>query len=259
MTRAIGRVATFARTTVREATRNKLLYNLLLFAALMIGSSIVLAQLHIGDRTRIYRDVGLSAIALFGALIAIFVGINLVNRELAQKTVYTLLAKPVHRWEFVVGKYLGLLALLALELAVMAAGFLGMLFWLGETVGAPLAWAIALTFAELALVTAVAIFFSSFTTPYLAGMLTVALWLAGHLLTDLRAFGVYSGVPALEATTEVLYWLLPNLDRVDIRAGAAGGQVPGATRLALSALYAALYSGLLLGLSTLLFRRRDFS
>ena len=109
------RIWVVALNTFREAVRDRLLYNLLFFAALLIGSSIVLAKLHIGYDERIYRDVGLAAIAFFGVLIAIFVGINLVHREISLKTVYSMLAKPVHRSEFLIGKYLGLVVLLALE------------------------------------------------------------------------------------------------------------------------------------------------
>ena len=121
--KGLVRISVLAENTFREAVRDKLLYNLLMFAALMIASSIVLAKLHIGYDERIYRDVGLSAIAFFGVLIAIFVGINLVYREISLKTVYSLLAKPVRRWEFLVGKYLGLVALLTVEIAIMTGFF----------------------------------------------------------------------------------------------------------------------------------------
>ncbi len=157
----------------------------------------MLAKNHLGYDERIYYDVGLAAIALFGALIAIFVGINLVYREISQKTVYTMLAKPVYRWEFLVGKYLGLVSLLALEVLIMSTLFVAVIVYKDAAVPTPLLYAIGLIFMELVLITAVAIFFSSFTTPYLAGMFTVALWVIGHLLADVRAFGERSDVPLL--------------------------------------------------------------
>jgi Cu-processing system permease protein len=252
------RVAVFAENTFREAVRDKLLYNLLLFAGLMIASSIVLAKLHIGYDERIYRDVGLAAIAFFGVLIAIFVGVSLVNREIALNTVYSMLAKPVHRWEFLLGKYLGLMGLLAVEVALMAGFFLAVLLVKGSPLTAGLFWAVLLVFFELGLVTAVALFFSSFTTPYLAGMFTVALWIVGHLLADVRAFGMQKGSEMLRPLTEFLYWSLPNLDRLDIKGPAAAGEVIPAARVALASLYAVLYSALLLCAATLLFQRRDF-
>jgi ABC-type transport system involved in multi-copper enzyme maturation permease subunit len=247
-----------AKNTYREAVRDKLLYNLLLFAGLMIGSSILLAGLHIGDENRVYRDVGLSAIAFFGVLIAIFVGINLVYREISQRTVYSLLAKPVRRWEFIAGKYFGLLTLLGLEILLMSACFLGLLVFKGAEFDTGLLWGIAFIFAELALVTGVAMFFTSFTTPYLAGMFTVALWIAGHLLGDLRAFGQKSELEAVKAVTNALYWTLPNLDRLDFKADAAAGNPLETARIVAAALYTVFYSGALLLGSMLLFQRRDF-
>lgn len=255
---SVGRIWALAKNTYREAIRDKLLYNLLLFAGLMIASSILLAGLHIGDDDRIYRDVGLSTIAFFGVLVAIFVGIGLVYREISQRTVYSILAKPVRRWEFIVGKYFGLLTLLALEVALMAACFLGLLHFKGGQVDTGLLWGIAFIFAELALITAVAMFFTSFTTPYLAAMFTVALWMVGHLLVDLRAFGAKSEMGAVKAITEALYWSLPNLDRLDLKADAAAGNAIDMARVGTSALYALLYSAGLLIASMLLFQRRDF-
>lgn len=255
---ALTRIATLAENTFREAVRDKLLYNLLLFAALMIGSSIVLAKLHIGHDERIYRDVGLSAIALFGTLIAIFVGINLVYRDISLKTVYSMLAKPVHRWEFLLGKYLGLVVLLALEIALMSGFFLAVLWYKQSELTSGMFWAVSLIFCELALVTAIAIFFSSFTTPYLAGMFTVALWIIGHLLGDVRAFGLQDGAETLRPLTEALYWVLPNLDRLDLKGPAAAGEAIATARVVYSALYAASYSAALLLAAVFLFRRRDF-
>jgi ABC-type transport system involved in multi-copper enzyme maturation permease subunit len=251
-------IGVLAENTFREAVRNKLLYNLLIFAMLMIASSILAVDLHLGYASRIYIDFGLSAIAFFGTLIAIFVGINLVYREISQKTVYTMLAKPVRRWEFLVGKYAGLLSLLAVEVAIMGVCFLGLLWFENTPVTAPLVLAIGMIFLELALVTAVAIFFSSFTTPYLACMFTVGLWLIGHLLADLRAFGDHSELNGLRQLTEALYWTLPNLDRLDIKSAAAAGHPIAAARVGSAALYAVGYSTMLLLASVVLFRRRDF-
>ena len=255
---SLTRIGVLALNTYREAVRDKLLYNLLLFAALMIASSVLLAQLQIGKDERIYRDVGLGAIAFFGVLIAIFVGINLVYREISTKTVYTMLSKPVRRWEFLVGKYLGLLSLLAVEVALMSACFLGVLVWKGSEFSVGLVWAIGMIYLELALVTAIAIFFSSFTTPYLAGMFTVALWIVGHLLADLRSFGQHTDLAGLRPLLEALYWTLPNLDRLDFKADAAAGTPIQLARAGTAALYAVLYSFGLITASMLLFQRRDF-
>jgi ABC-type transport system involved in multi-copper enzyme maturation permease subunit len=256
--KSLQRIGVLALNTYREAVRDKLLYNLLLFAAMMIASSILLAQIQIGKDDRIYRDFGLGSIAFFGALIAIFVGINLVYREISTKTVYTMLSKPVRRWEFLLGKYLGLLTLLAVEVAIMSLCFLGVLVWKGSEFSTGLMWAIAMIYLELALVTAVAIFFSTFTSPYLAAMFTVALWIIGHLLADLRAFGRKSDILGLKELLEALYWSLPNLQRLDFKADASANNPIEMARVAMASLYAVLYSlGLMIG-SVVLFQRRDF-
>jgi ABC-type transport system involved in multi-copper enzyme maturation permease subunit len=255
---ALARIAAIAENTAREAVRDKLLYNLLMFAGLMILSSVLLAQLQMGYDARIYNDVGLAAIAFFGVLIAIFVGINLVYREMSLKTVYAMLAKPLHRWEFLLGKYLGLLGMLALEVAIMSSFFFVLLWFKASEIHAGMGWAILLIFFELALVTAIALFFSSFTTPYLSGMFTVALWIAGHLLADLRAFGQGPDAEAIRPITEFLYWFLPNLDRLDIKGPAASGEAIEVARVMGSALYATLYSAVLMLLAIVVFRKRDF-
>jgi ABC-type transport system involved in multi-copper enzyme maturation permease subunit len=255
---SLQRIWVLALNTYREAVRDKLLYNLLMFAALMIASSILLAQIQIGKDERIYRDIGLSSIAFFGVLIAIFVGINLVYREISTKTVYTMLSKPVRRWEFILGKYFGLLSLLAVEVAIMSACFLGVLVWKGSEFSIGLVWAIGMIYLELALVTAIAMFFSSFTSPYLAAMFTVALWIVGHLLADLRAFGKTSDIAGLKELLEALYWTLPNLDRLDFKADASAGNPIEASRAAMAALYAVLYSFVLMSGAVVLFQRRDF-
>jgi ABC-type transport system involved in multi-copper enzyme maturation permease subunit len=256
--KSLRRIGVLALNTYREAVRDKLLYNLLLFAALMIASSLLLAQIQIGKSDRIYRDVGLSSIAFFGVLIAIFVGINLVDREISAKTIYTMLSKPVRRWEFLLGKYAGLLSLLAVEVALMSGCFLGVLLWKGSDFSIGLVWAVVMIYLELAVVTAVAMFFSSFTTPYLAGMFTVALWIIGHLLADLREFGRHSEIAGLKELLETLYWVLPNLDRLDFKADAAAGNPIELARAGAAALYAVLYSFALMSGAVLLFQRRDF-
>ncbi len=253
-----SRIFVIAQNTYREAVREKLLYNLFAFSTLMILSSIVLAKMHLGYDERIYYDVGLAAIAFFGVLIAIFVGINLVYRELAQKTVYTMLAKPVHRWEFVVGKYAGLVSLLALEVGMMAALFMLVVWYKDTQFPIQLLYAIGLIFMELVLITAVALFFSSFTTPYLAAMFTVGLWIIGHLLTDIRDFGNLPDAEGIRPITQALYWGLPNLDRLDLKGPAAAGQVIELGTVLSRALYALLYSTLLLVGAAALFQRRDF-
>jgi len=243
---SLSRIWVLALNTYREAVRDKLLYNLLFFAALMIASSILLAQIQIGKDERIYRDVGLGAIAFFGVLIAIFVGINLVYREISTKTVYTMLSKPVRRWEFLVGKYFGLLSLLAVEVAIMSACFLGVLVWKGSPFSMGLVWAIALIYLELALVTAFALFFSCFPSPMLSTLFTLGIYIAGVFAKDIRDFGEVTNSQALGQITRVIYYLLPNFHNFNAIAFAAHGQPISLSLIGMNTLYALLYSAVVL-------------
>ena len=146
--------------------------------------------------------------------------------------------------------------IVALTLAILC--FLGVLVWKGSEFSIGLVWAIGMIYLELALVTAIAMFFSSFTSPYLAGMFTVALWIIGHLLADLRAFGRTSDIAGLKELLETLYWTLPNLDRLDFKADASAGNPIELARAGMAALYAGLYSLALMAGAIVLFQRRDF-
>jgi ABC-type transport system involved in multi-copper enzyme maturation permease subunit len=128
----LRRVLAIARNTYRETVRDKILYNLILFALIMILSSIMLGQLTLGNEDKIILDLGLSAISVFGMLIAIFIGIGLVYKELEKRTVYALLAKPIHRYELILGKYLGPLLTLLVNVAVMTVGLEAALLYTGN-------------------------------------------------------------------------------------------------------------------------------
>ena len=167
-----GVVIAVAHNTLREAVRNKILYALLFFAVLMIGSGAVVAQLSYVENQRILQDVGLAAIRLFGVAIAIFVGIQLVHREVDRRTVYTILSKPISRAEFLLGKFAGLTLTIWMQMALMGVAFAGVSLASGAPLGWPhLAFGLLIG-AELALVVAVATLFSAFTTPMLAGFFT---------------------------------------------------------------------------------------
>ncbi len=184
------RVLAIARNTLRENIRDKILYNLILFALLMILSSFVLGQLTLGYEDKVIVDIGLSSISIFGTLIAIFIGIGLVYKELERRTVYALLAKPVHRWEFILGKYLGLLLTLLINVSVMTLGVWLTLAYNGNVSiqsYARLLPAVYLIYLSLALTTAVALVFSAFSTPALSALFTFFLWMIGHFNADLRA------------------------------------------------------------------------
>lgn len=252
-----------AKNTFREAVRSKILYSLVFFALVMMAVSLVLDQVTIGQRSKIIVDFGLASINLFGVLIAIIVGISLVYKEIEKRTIYPLLAKPVRRSEFLIGKYFGIVLTLGVEVALMSF-FLFLLMMIygvstdSQTFNSGLWAALFLIFLELAVIAAVALLFSSFSTPFLSGMFTLAIYVIGHLTDDLRRLGALSGNLALERMTAFLYYLLPNLENFNIK-GEVVYQVPVETgRIFLGILYGLLYIGLLIFFSSTLFQRRDF-
>ena len=205
------RIATIAANTIREAVRSKLLYTLLFFSILMIGSGVFLSALSYVETERILQDVGLAAIRLFSVAIAIFVGVGLIHREVDRRTVYTILSKPLSRSEFLLGKYLGLVATIWMQMAVMVLAFAAVSQATGAPIGASHAAAFALTAVELALTVAVATLFSSFTTPMLASYFSAAVWFVGNLTRNLRDLGEDSEVESMRIATRWIYEVLPHV------------------------------------------------
>ena len=266
--RAIGWIAL---NVFRESVRDKVLYNLVLFAVLLIGSSYFIGQLTAGQDVKIIKDLGLAATSIFGLFIAVFIGIGLVSKEVEKRSVYSLLAKPIERYQLLLGKYLGLVLTLAVNLSVMAGALyavLAAMIWVGGSeiaralerpaVDPFLLEALALTFVELAVVTALALFFSTFSTPILAAAFTFGLFIAGRFSADLRDFKQVVDAPLAGFLAQALYWVLPNLAPYDIRAQVVHGQPVTAGYLALVTGYGVLYVAALLLAAVFIFSRRDF-
>jgi ABC-type transport system involved in multi-copper enzyme maturation permease subunit len=265
--RTMQRILAIAGNTYRETIRDKILYNLILFALIMILSSLALSQLTIGNETKVILDLGLTSISIFGVLIAIFIGIGLVYKELEKRTVYALLAKPVHRYELILGKYLGLLFTLFVNLAIMTVGLELALLYAGQTGWGPslrIFPAVFLVFLSLALATALAILFSTFSTPALSALFTFFLWVIGHFGGDLMSFGALAKSVPVNWICRILYYAIPNFSNfkmIDSRSilQSADGFLPIDCVAILNAtLYCVLYTALVLSLSIAIFMRRDF-
>ena len=263
----IGRVLAIARNTYRETVRDKILYNLILFALVMILSSIMLGQLTLGNEDKVILDLGLSAISVFGMLIAVFIGIGLVHKEIEKRTAYAILAKPVHRHELILGKYLGLLFTLAVNLAIMTVGLEFAVLYTGRIgIGGHLRIlpAVFLVFLSLALTTALALLFSTFSTPALSALFTFFLWIIGHFGRDLLNFGGVTKSLPVQWICKFLYYVLPNLanfgllDSRSIIQSAGYSRPIDAVAIAGSALYCVIYCAAILSLAIFVFMRRDF-
>lgn len=266
--RAIGHIAV---NVFKESVRDKVLYSIVAFAVILIAVSYLLGQLTAGQDLKIIKDLGLASIATFGLLMSVFIGIGLVSKEVERRSIYSLLSKPIRRSEFILGKYSGLVLTLVVNVSVMTAAFYGVLAyegWVAEPGNRPgwaappmdpaLLAAIALILVELMLVTAIALFFSTFSSPFLSAVLTLGLWVIGHFNADLRNFDNVVKSPAAAWLARGLYYLLPNFDAFDIKAQVVQGQHVAASYVALSMLYGITYLALVLVAAAAIFSRRDF-
>ena len=256
-----GRVSAIARNTFREAVRDRVLYNLVLFVLLLTGAAVFLGELSAAQEAKIIVDMGLSAMLLFGVFIAVFVGVGLVYKEIERRTLYAIFAKPVGRGEFLLGKYLGLCLTLAVNVAVMGAGVsLAILYVRGGWDALVLnIWpALALIYVELMIVVAVALLFSSFSSPALSALLTFFVFVIGHFSADLKSFAASLGGTGARALFGALYYLLPNLSNYSYITAAAHGETPTPAAFFGGLVYGVVYVAVLLAAATLIFSRRNF-
>jgi ABC-type transport system involved in multi-copper enzyme maturation permease subunit len=255
------RIAAIARNAFREAVRDRVLYNLVLFVLLLTAASIFIGELSGGQERKIIVDLGLSAMLLFGVFIAIFVGVGLVYKEIERRTIYAVFSKPVGRGEFLVGKYLGLCLTLLVNVLVMGVGVSLALLYVsrGWDPLIPKIWpAVLLIYMELMLVTAIALLFSSFSSPALSALLTFLIFVIGHFSADLKSLAVSLGSASARWLFTSLYYLLPNLANYSFITPAAHGNAPSAAFVFSTALYALVYITVILAAATLIFSRRNF-
>jgi ABC-type transport system involved in multi-copper enzyme maturation permease subunit len=242
-----------------------------LFAILLIGSSFLLGQLTAGQDLKIMKDLGLSSIAIFGLFMAVFIGIGLVSKEVERRSVYSLLAKPIRRADIVLGKYLGLVLTLLVNVTVMTVAMYVVLAYVGwsqnqfarearevSPVDPAMIKAVALTLVQLMIVTATALFFSTFSTPMLSAALTFGVYVAGFFSADLRNFDQVVNSPAAVAIARGMYYVLPNLGAFDVTAQVVHGIHVGWRYVAVTSLYGVTYVAILLIISVAVFSRRDF-
>ena len=264
-------IPSVALNVFRESVRDKVLYNLVFFAVLLIAASYLLSQLTAGQDVKIIKDLGLAASSLFGLFIAVFIGVGLVWKEVDRRSVYNLLVKPLRRHEFIVGKFAGLALTLFVNIAVMAAALyavLGLMLWLQPglakvSIEAPvldpqLLKAFGLLYVQLLVVTSVALFFSTFSGPMLSAAFTFGLYIVGHFNADLAHFENVVQSQAAAWLGKALYYILPNLAPFDVKAAVVHGQPVTAAYVALTTGYGLLYAGAMVTLAVLVFSKRDF-
>ena len=252
------RLGAIARNTVREVARERVVLVLGLFGLGLVASSQVLAPLALGEGRKVVTDFGLAGASILATLLAIVLGSSLLHKELDRRTIYAVMAKPLRRSEFLLGKFAGLWASAASLFAAMIAMTLALVALRYGAAPWHVLGSFVLSLSELFIVTAVVVFFSSFTTPMLTAFFTAATLLAGHFAEDLHYFGTHGASAWIAAVTESAYWLLPHLELFNARGLAAHGIPVDGARLAFAGAYAALYAGALLVAASAIFERREF-
>ena len=256
----MSRIVALAGVTVREAFRQKLAVNLLVFALALLSASVAISALTFGEQYRIIVNLGLSAMEVFGTLIAVFLGAGLIARDVERRTVYPILARPISRAAYVASRYLGLVATLALNLAVMAAVFVAMLALYERSlrflVDSPLLLVLLAMVVQLAMVAAIAAFFSSFSTPTLSAILALALVVAGHLASDLVRYWARQGA-ATRWAGKLAYVLVPNLEALDFKEAMVYRDPIAWSGTLLGLAYGVLYAAAVVALAAGVFSRRD--
>ncbi len=268
---SVSAVRKVAVAVFKESVRDRVPYSLVIFAVVLMGASFLLSRLTAGQDLKVIKDLGLATMNAIGLLISIFIGTGLVAKEVERRSIYSIIAKPLSRSSYIVGKYAGLVLTLVVNLALMTVAFYAMMEYLSLTTDdwikqgwrAPaldlrLLVPIALIGVQLMMTTAVAVFFSTFSSPLLSMLFTLGVWVAGHFSGDLRNFQTAVDSPAAAAVARALYYLLPNLAAIDVKNEIVHGLPLPWTALAVGVASLFAYIGVLVTASTLIFNRRDF-
>lgn len=255
------RIAHIASNTFREAVRDRVLYNLIAFALLLSGAAILVGQISIDIEKLVVINLGLTAVSLFGVVIAIFIGIGLVSKEIEKRTLYTVLSRPVRRWEFIVGKFFGLAGTLVVNTFFMAIGVFGALLYVAypHHYQKPDAWImVALYFIVLQflIICALALLFSSFSSPLLSAVFAFSLFVIGSFAQDLRGFAAMAhGVGRWLATGAA--YLVPNFSALNVISPVAHEQPVAGHLILYNTAYALAYAATAICGAVLIFEYRD--
>jgi len=255
----LNRIWAVAQTTFRETIRNKILHNLLGFAIAMMGLAWVVSNWSIGEKDKVITDLGLTITVLAGVVIALFTGIVLVYGEVERRTILPILSKPLHRWEFLVGKFVGFSAAVILVYYAMNLFLILLLSAMGRTITWQLLAGIYLASWELELIVALALLFSAFTTPSLSALYTIMLFIAGRFSGDIKEFLSANPLARSRPLLEVVYSIVPHLSAFNLRREAVHSLPINAAQVWWPSLYGAIYCILILFIAALVFRRRDLA
>jgi ABC-type transport system involved in multi-copper enzyme maturation permease subunit len=252
------RILIIAGNTFREVIRDRIFYILLFFAIVLILISKALGWISIENDTRIIANFSLASINIFALLVTVFLGATLVYKEVEKRTLYSVLAKDVGRHHFVLGKYLGLLGTAWICVAGMGVIFFLYLLAMGGAPTAAMLLALYGVLLELTVITAVSLLFSSVTSPVLSAIITFVLFLAGHSVENIRMFLAESKDDPSDAFFVAAYYVLPNLENFNFKNFVGADRLPEAGHVLLVTLYGAVYAAVLLVVTLMVYRRKDF-
>jgi ABC-type transport system involved in multi-copper enzyme maturation permease subunit len=253
----MSRLLGLAINTFREAVRDRVLYSILFFGVGVIFLSLALEELTIGDQAKVVRSVGQGAIDSFGSLIAMFLGVSLVWKELDKKTIYTILSKPIPRWMFVIGKYLGLLLTLLVEVTILMVIYCALMVTVQTFPPTVVFVSMGMLMLELMMLTAWATLFSCYSAPMTASAFTIAIFCIGHLADDFQMYGNQSDSEVIRQVVSIIYWMLPNFEVFNIREMAVHEHPIPWDRVGPAVLYGLSYTAAVLSAAVAIFQRRD--
>jgi ABC-type transport system involved in multi-copper enzyme maturation permease subunit len=250
-------VRAIAVNTFREAIRDRILYLFVGFALVMVMSTKLFGMLTVGDEAKIVKDIGLASMQFFSMLIAVMMSMLLVSREVDSRTVFIILAKPVRRWQFLLGKYLGLVAIVIANLIVITLVLTVMVRLYAGEWDPMLLFAAFMTLLEMLVLAAFAILFAVLTKPILGSLMTLAVFVVGHTSADLWLLTRRLPDALTKTVVTVVYYLVPNLERFNFRAQVVHDlPIPGAA-VAWAVVYALAFSAVVMLLASLRFRGKD--
>jgi ABC-type transport system involved in multi-copper enzyme maturation permease subunit len=252
-------VVTIALGTFREAVRDRVLYNLVVFALLIVASALLFGQISVDIERIVLINMGLSAISIFGIFISILVGIGLVWKEIERRTLYTVLAHPVSRWQFLLGKFTGLLGTLTFNSILMAVGFFAALLYLSRGLHRAdlgLLAAIYLILLQFVLMTSISLLFSTFSTPLLSSIMAFSVFVIGSLGSDLHEFAA-SSQGLVKVLLKVAAVLVPDLSSLNVISSVAHDQAVSGAVLLHGTLYTVAYSAAVLFGAVAIFENRN--
>ncbi len=261
----MGRIWALAYNTFRDAIRHRVLYGIIAVVFAVNLFAIVLGEMSLHQEARIARDLGLGGVSLFGSVTAIFLGVMLLYSEIKKRTIHSIVSKPIERYEFVIGKYLGMSLTLFSLVFLFSVVMLALLTMQEVAITVALLQALLLAFWEVLVVAAIAVFFSAFSTPFLSGIFTFGIFAVGRMTPELRAASASADSELVQGLYSVALHIVPDLHLFSVSGGEVNGNPVSVhsdfvtwSYMGMASAYALLYIAILIGFSIVVFSKRDF-